>query len=131
MHSKHLLQIDLDNAPIQFATFNCGESLTSIDVTKDGSFILCCTFTGIVFGLTKSDFSSQKLNPNYLVIGKDTLAKIEMLRGECNALEARLAAERVRYQDATASTSRKKETVALSALPYFAINDSFVLQEGC
>lgn len=68
---------------------------------------------------------------------RDNNVKIEMLKAECEQLEAQLAIERQRYQEITANATQEKvkrggisKGVGLSALPYFAINDTFILQEG-
>ncbi|CAG2166581.1 unnamed protein product [Oppiella nova] len=124
--------IDLSLAPILRDQHNCGESLTSILVCNYGNLILGSTFTGVIFGLTRNEMINQKLNPNYLLISKDTAMKIETLRDECERLEQKLTQERDRYQELTskgASDDGDAPDVGVSALPYFAINDSFILQE--
>lgn len=133
--SHSLTQISHEHAPILLGSHNCGESVTSIAATHCGTLILCCTFTGIVFGLTRADSIPQTLNPNFIVIEKDAAMRLDLLKQECEQLELRLIEERQRYQDMTtgmAAVSSKKtqKSPGLSALPYFAINDSFVLQEG-
>ena len=109
--------------------------MVSIAASHCGTIVLCCTFTGVVFGLTRSDNTKQTLN--HPGAERDTNAKLEMLKAECEQLEARLAIERQRYQEMTANATQEKSKrgsiikgVGLSALPYFAINDSFILQEG-
>ena len=81
--------IDLSLAPILRDEHNCGESLTSLLVCNSGNLILGSTFTGVIFGLTPNEMINQKLNPNYLLISKDTALKIEALRDECEKLEAK------------------------------------------
>lgn len=125
--------IDLSLAPILRDQHNCGESLTSILVSNNGNLVLCSTFTGVIFGLTRSEMIDQKLNPNYLLISRDTALKIDTLREECEKLEAKLNQERERYQELTSKgpvDPREELDIGVSALPYFAINDSFILMEG-
>ncbi len=125
--------IDLSMPPILHDYHNCGESLTSLLVCNDGNLILGSTFTGVIFGLTRNEMINQKINPNYLLISKDTALKIEALREECEQLEHKLAQERERYQQMTSQNPIGEINgldVGVSALPYFAINDSFILQEG-
>ena len=132
LNEKGEEMIDLSLFPIFRDHHNCGESLTSLVVCNNGNLILSSTFTGVVFGLTRNEMIDQKLNPNYLLISRDTALRIEALREECDKLEQKLAQERERYQELTSKgPSEEGETdVAVSALPYFAINDSFILQEG-
>lgn len=126
--------IDLSLSPILRSHFNCGESVTSLATSEARNLILCSTFTGVVFGLTKNEMINQKVNPNYLLISKETALRIESLRIECEELERKLLDERERYQQMTTNSptrlSQAEEDVGVSALPYFAINDSFILQEG-
>ena len=124
--------IDLSLAPILRDEHNCGESLTSLLVCDNGNLVLGSTFTGVIFGLTRNEMIDQKLNPNYLLISKDTAMRIEALRDECDKLEQKLGEERERYQELTSKgTNVELEgDVGVSALPYFAINDSFILQQG-
>ncbi|XP_054159812.1 Bardet-Biedl syndrome 7 protein-like [Oppia nitens] len=123
--------IDLSLPPILRDHHNCGESLTSVLVCNNGNLILGSTFTGVIFGLTRNEMINQKLNPNYLLISKDMALKIETLRDECEKLEQKLAQERERYQEMTSKGTEDMDVmdVGVSALPYFAINDSFILQE--
>lgn len=104
---------------------------------KEGTLLLCCTFTGLVYGISRTELVNQKVNPNYVIISKDAANKIETLKAECDLLETKLAEERERYQEMTTTTSNSKSFLAsnqvpvgLSALPYFTVNDSFILQEG-
>ena len=124
--------IDLSLIPILRDQHNCGESLTSLLVCDNGNLILCSTFTGVVFGLTRNEMIDQKVNPNYLLISRDTALRIETLRTECDKLETKLIQDRDRYQELTSkgSSGDIEENVGVSVLPYFAINDSFILQEG-
>ena len=124
--------IDLSLAPILRDHHNCGESLTSLLVCNNGNLILSSTFTGVIFGLTRNEMIDQKLNPNYLLISRDTALKIEALRDECEKLEHKLTYERERYQELTSRVpvEENEQDSGVSALPYFAINDSFILQEG-
>lgn len=71
---------------------------------------------------------------------KDSAMRIEELELECELLEDKLGKERDNYQKLTsvdASTKKKPhfnqsftDQVPVSALPYFSINDSFVLQDN-
>jgi len=120
-------------SPILRDQHNCGESLTSILVCNNGNLILGSTFTGVIFGLTRNEMINQKLNPNYLLVSKDTAQKIETLREECEQLELKLAQEREKYQEMTSKNPIDESDgmdVGVSALPYFTINDTFILQEG-
>ncbi|KAI1303141.1 Bardet-Biedl syndrome 7 protein [Halotydeus destructor] len=126
--------IDMTSAPVLMSVYHGNESVTSMAVTHCGTLILCCTFTGVIFGLTKGDYANHKLNPNMSMIERDSALKIEALKAEIEILESRLLSERQRYveMNATANAPKKssdKTGPGLSALPYFAINDSFILQE--
>lgn len=120
--------------------YSCGESVTNIlpvPSAKDGSssVILCSTFTGLVFGLLKDGevlTQMRQLNPNYLIISKDNATKIESLKEECEKLEKKLDLERAKYEKHTSTqgVSEFMKDTNLSALPFFTINDSFVLHNG-
>lgn len=69
-------------------------------------------------------------------IEKDTAMRIDELGLECLLLEERLAKEREHYSKWTSGDDNKKSMfkddaqMPISALPYLAINDSFVLQDS-
>ncbi|XP_017490998.1 PREDICTED: Bardet-Biedl syndrome 7 protein-like [Rhagoletis zephyria] len=71
----------------------------------------------------------RQLNPNYLIISKDNANRIETLKEECEKLEKKLDIERQKYEKHTSSqgVSEFMKDTNLSALPFFTINDSFVL----
>ena len=123
--------IDLSMSPLFRVQYNCNESLTSIISCNFDNLLLCSTFTGVVFGLTKNESINQRLNPNYLMLNKDQAMKIDKLKAECEVLEAKLNDEKERYQQLTLMTSNisDKSDVGVSALPYFAVNDTFILHD--
>jgi Bardet-Biedl syndrome 7 protein len=43
--------VDFDSIPFLRFTYNCGESITSLCITRDSNLIVACTFAGSVFGL--------------------------------------------------------------------------------
>ena len=132
--------IDLSIEPTLMEVYNCGESVTNIvPVSVNGkpdSVLMCSTFTGLVFGLIKHGQAvtqMRQLNPNYLIIGKENAAKIDALKEECEKLEKKLEIERQKYEKHISSNQGMSDFMKdnnLSALPFFAINDSFVLHNG-
>ncbi|RWS16252.1 hypothetical protein B4U79_07615 [Dinothrombium tinctorium] len=120
--------VDLKSAPMFRTHYSCGESITSVCVCRDGTLLLCSTFTGIVFGLTRSENIHHTMNSSF---SKGEFAeKIENLRIECEELETKLAEEKERYQELTTKRNRKGQARAgISALPYFVVNDTFIIQE--
>ena len=129
--------MNLFNAPTMVDYYSCGESVTNIlpiMVTESDLILLCCTFTGVLFGLVQHGhaFSQMRqLNPNFLIISKDNAAKIEELNEECKKLIKKLELEKQKYEIQTTSRNLAESNDSnLSILPFFAINDSFVLHNG-
>ena len=131
--------VNLTVAPSIIDVFNCGESVTNIVPIsindQPDSMLLCSTYTGLVFGLVKHGEAytqMRQLNPNYLIISKENASKIETLKEECDKLEKKLEMERHKYEKHTSfqSSSDFLKDNNLSALPFFTINDSFVLHNG-
>lgn len=97
--------------------------LSTID--RLDTFLLCSTFTGMIFGLSqRSESQSRQLNPNYLIISQENASRIETLKLECEKLERKLIFERDKYEKLASNTNLNDD---MSALPFFSINDSFVL----
>ncbi|XP_015790248.1 Bardet-Biedl syndrome 7 protein homolog [Tetranychus urticae] len=123
--------INVDLRPIFRTEFNCGESLTSICICRDGTLLLCCTFTGFIFGLTRNQVVNLTNDQVSLMMSRDAETRIETLKSEINDLEKKISREREYYQDLTSGFPAKgfRSSPGYSALPYFAINDSMILQE--
>jgi len=105
-------------------------------VSKEGTFLLCSTFTGIIFGLTRSEpLQSLASTNNTISLSKANQREsenlIEALKLECDILEKQIVCERERYQELTCEYKvNKKAEHGMSVLPYFAINDSIILHQG-
>lgn len=114
-----------NDEPVLRFSYNCGESITSVQGGVVGTAgydeILVTTYSGWVMGLS-SEHLEKRLDPNYLLISPEAAQRILKLREEVEQLEQKVARERENYQLSTYS-----EKGALSAVPYFGINDSFVL----
>ncbi|XP_064481512.1 Bardet-Biedl syndrome 7 protein homolog [Ornithodoros turicata] len=114
--------------PVLRFSYNCGESITSVQggVVGNAGYdeILVTTYSGKVFGLSSENLE-KRLDPNYLLISPEAAQKIFKLREEVEELEQKVARERENYQQSTYS-----EKGTLSAVPYFNINDSFVLNHN-
>lgn len=137
------LQIDFDSSPIFRTHFNCGESVTSICVCRGGTLLLCSTFTGFIFALTRNDTPKVILSTGNEddaatgramagVMSRENEMKIDNLKSEINTLEKRLIREKENYQEMISSFSNQKtyDKSNLSALPYFAVDDSMILHDG-
>ena len=135
--------VNLEKEPKLIYEYNCGERLTSIAVCKSGHLIICCTFTGCIFAFTREQSFTKPLTLSSSkdedsldeLIEKDSAMRIEELELECELLENRLNKERESYQKLTSVDNKKlfkddNQIQPVSALPYFSINDSFVLQDS-
>ncbi|XP_070391048.1 BBSome complex member BBS7-like isoform X2 [Dermacentor albipictus] len=115
---------DLGEPVLRFA-YNCGESVTSVQGGVIGNArydeLLVTTYSGWVFGLS-GEHAEKRLDPNYLLISPESAQKILKLKEEVEQLEQKVAREREVYQLRTYS-----DKGALSAVPFFALDDSFVL----
>ena len=141
-------QVDLTVSPTMIDSYNCSESITNllpiIVGQRNDLLLLCTTFTGMVFGLLQHGQTKQmkQFNPNYLMISKENADRIRSLQDECKRMEKQLENERKNYakntamaSSAIANTINDEPTINandgnLSVLPFFAINDSFVLHNG-
>lgn len=113
------------------------KSVAKTPANKELDTILCSTFTGLVFGLCyRAQAAQRQVNPNYLMVSQENAAKIDELRAECDALEARLVVQKGQYERQTSGngmTNGGNEMIGseeLSALPFFEMNDSFTLHNG-
>lgn len=141
--------MDLTVQPSLIDSYNCSESITNLIAILVGErgdlLLLCATFTGMVFGLLQYGHAKQmrQLNPNFLVISKENADRIRLLQEECQRLEKQLDMEQKNYSKHTsklaAVSSNNSQFITknesgneenLSVLPFFAINDSFVLHNG-
>ncbi|XP_077518922.1 BBSome complex member BBS7-like [Amblyomma americanum] len=115
---------DLDEPVLRFS-YNCGESVTSVQGGIVGNArydeVLVTTYSGWVFGLS-AEHAEKRLDPNYLLISPESAQKILKLKEEVEEMEQKVARERELYQLATYS-----EKGAVSTVPFFAVDDSFVL----
>ncbi|KAL1434870.1 hypothetical protein MTO96_001749 [Rhipicephalus appendiculatus] len=115
---------DLGEPLLRF-TYNCGESVTSVQGGVVGNArydeVLVTTYSGWIFGLS-SEHSEKRLDPNYLLISPESAQKILKLKEEVEQLEQKVARERETYQLRTYS-----DKGSVSAVPFFALDDSFVL----
>lgn len=116
---------DEAEVPLHRFTYNCGESVTSVQggVVGNSGYdeILAVTYTGWVFGMS-SEPSDKRLDPNYLLISEDSAQRIYRLREEVEELQQQVLKEREQYQLAAQS-----DIGGISAVPYFSINDQFHL----
>ncbi|XP_049268144.1 Bardet-Biedl syndrome 7 protein homolog [Rhipicephalus sanguineus] len=115
---------DLGEPMLRF-TYNCGESVTSVQGGAIGNAhyeeVLVTTYSGWIFGLS-AEHSEKRLDPNYLLISPESAQKIFKLKAEVEQLEQKVARERETYQLRTYS-----DKGSVSAVPFFALDDSFVL----
>ena len=121
--------IDQDSAPVLRFTHSCNESITSVCISHDGNLLVVSTFAGSVFGIEWK--GSVRRNVSKVAV-EDIQLRIEMLREECQQLEASLVLERAKYLQTNEFASKGKNLsndVGISALPTFAIKDSLILQE--
>ncbi|KAL5459878.1 hypothetical protein EMCRGX_G033265 [Ephydatia muelleri] len=103
-----------------------GESITAVcggRVGTEKEEVVVSTYSGQVVGL-KQDTMGVQQQPD-----QDVLLKIENLRQEVAGLEARVGGAKEQYHHTLSSAT---STDTLSALPQFALNDKFVLnQDEC
>ncbi|GFU19698.1 bardet-Biedl syndrome 7 protein homolog [Nephila pilipes] len=108
--------------PVPRFTYNCGESVTSVNGGVVGSAgydeLLISTYTGSISGLT------LKQNPVQFphALDTDVLKRIMHLKEEVEELQQQVQKERENYQLAAQS-----DIGGVSAVPYFSINDMFQL----
>lgn len=127
--NENVQSVDISIAPSMLSEYNCGESVTNMiplsTTDRLDTFLLCSTFTGMIFGLSqRSEAQSRQLNPNYLIISQENATRIEGLKSECEKLERKLIFERDKYEKLASNQNLNED---MSALPFFSINDSFVL----
>ncbi|KAL5012626.1 hypothetical protein ScPMuIL_011177 [Solemya velum] len=110
--------------PIHRFSHTCSESVTSVQGGSVGSTgydeIVCATYAGWVLGLTTEPLT-KGMGPTEVHIATTTTNKLHSLKEELDGLQQKVATEREKYQETAQSTS------AISAVPYFAVNDKFVL----
>ncbi|KAF7495980.1 Bardet-Biedl syndrome 7 protein [Sarcoptes scabiei] len=129
-------RIDLTLPPSLIGSYNCGESITNLlplNVGENDNLLLIgSTFTGVIFGLfpqTNVSYSNQ-INPNQSLISNENIDRIRSLQNECLSLEKQLNIERDNYVKSAVnpkSITLLPDESNFSVLPFFAINDSFVL----
>ncbi|XP_055938767.1 Bardet-Biedl syndrome 7 protein homolog isoform X3 [Argiope bruennichi] len=108
--------------PVPRFTYNCGESVTSVNGGIVGSAgydeLLITTYTGSVSGL------SLKEHPTHFphAVDPDVIKRITHLKEEVEELQQQVQKERENYQLAAQS-----DIGGVSAVPYFSINDMFQL----
>lgn len=133
--------MDIYSSPIFRTEYNCGESLTSICICRNGTLLLCSTFSGFIFGLIRNDMLIPSTHASVgneaskiQLLSQDAQAKIESLKAEIHTLEKRLQREQEIYQEMTSisnyKTSDHHNRSNFSALSYFAIDDSMILHQG-
>lgn len=145
--------MDLTVQPSLIDSYNCSESITNLIAILVGErgdlLLLCATFTGMVFGLLQYGHAKQmrQLNPNFLLISKENADRIRLLQEECQRLEKQLDMEQKNYSKHTSKLPAVSSSISsnasqlmtqsdlgneenLSVLPFFAINDSFILHNG-
>ncbi|XP_075738416.1 BBSome complex member BBS7 [Rhipicephalus microplus] len=112
--------------PLLRFSYNCGESVTSVQGGAIGNArydeVLVTTYSGWIFGLS-AEHSEKRLDPDYLLISPESAQKILKLKEEVEQLEQKVARERETYQLRTYSSDKG----SISAVPFFALDDSFVL----
>lgn len=91
---------DLGEPVLRF-TYNCGESVTSVQGGVVGSArydeVLVTTYSGWVFGLSV-EHAEKRLDPNYLLISPESAQRILKLKEEVEQLEEKVTRERETYQ---------------------------------
>lgn len=133
--------VNLEKMPKLLYEYNCKERLTSIAICRSGQLIICCTFTGCIFSFSREQTTTRNQPPvrrdslEEPSLEKDAAMRIEELDMECVVLEQQLAKEREHYLKWTSGEGKKSmfkddSQTPVSALPYLAINDSFVLQDS-
>ncbi|KAG8186875.1 hypothetical protein JTE90_024118 [Oedothorax gibbosus] len=107
--------------PVPRFTYNCGESVTSVNGGVVGTAgydeLLITTYTGSVFGISKRESS-----PGFTRIDTAALKRLMHLKEEVEELQTQVQKEREVYQMAAQS-----DIGGVSAVPYFSVNDSFQL----
>ncbi|XP_015791083.1 Bardet-Biedl syndrome 7 protein-like [Tetranychus urticae] len=132
LESNGSLLINVDQSPTLLTDYNCGESLTSICICREGTLILCCTFTGLIFGLNRDQMNSSNYEQPQIVSNRDMEHKINSLKTEIDQLEKKLNRKREFYQNLTSGlilNKKQKNSPSYSTLPYFTINDSLILHD--
>lgn len=115
--------VDYGSAPVLRFTYNCNESITSLVPSIDNVFLVVCTFSGCVFGLSWRGQNALAGVQSHRKRIQEVQKKIELLRSECASLEAQLAIERNKYLES--NKNEKKQ----SSIPLFAIKDSLILTD--
>ncbi|CAG0887645.1 unnamed protein product [Darwinula stevensoni] len=113
--------------PVLKCSHMAGESITSVQGGVIGSTegyreIVAATFSGKVFGL--STCSPNLLYSRMSGDSNEMEKHITALRAELEDLQAKVAREREKYQQATQST-----TSGISAVPFFSIHDKMILNK--
>ncbi|KAK9870809.1 hypothetical protein WA026_009769 [Henosepilachna vigintioctopunctata] len=122
---------DPNDTSLQIFSFNCSESITSVQcgILNSSGFdeVLVTTYTGRIFGLTteKIEKNVEKNNQGEnLIYSIDTANKITKLRYEIESMQKALGKEREKYQSSTHSFFDE-----YSAIPLLSVNDSFILDK--
>lgn len=77
--------------------------------------------------------TNGQLEQSSMIINRDIEQKIGQLNSEISWLEKKLTRKREFYQNLTSGlivNKKQKNSLTYSTLPYFTINDSFVLHQG-
>ncbi|XP_042902114.1 BBSome complex member BBS7 isoform X2 [Parasteatoda tepidariorum] len=112
---------ETENPVLRF-TYNCGESVTSVNGGVVGTAgydeILITTYSGSIFGI------SMQQQPKHFThsIDPDAFNRFMHLKEEVEELQQQVQKERENYQMAAQS-----DIGGVSAVPYFSINDMFQL----
>ncbi|XP_015791034.1 Bardet-Biedl syndrome 7 protein homolog [Tetranychus urticae] len=109
LESNGSLLINVDQSPTLLTDYNCGESLTSICICREGTLILCCTFTGLIFGLNRDQMNSSNYEQPQIVSNRDMEHKINSLKTEIDQLEKKLNRKREFYQNLTSGLILNKK----------------------
>ncbi|XP_013079429.2 Bardet-Biedl syndrome 7 protein homolog isoform X1 [Biomphalaria glabrata] len=117
---------DEANEPVFRYCYTGSESITSVKggVVAAAGFdeIVCANYAGWVFALTTEqlvkEVGLQKAAPDPVVT-----AKISNLKSELEGLQKQVSDERAKYHESAHSTK------TVSAVPFFPINDKFVLNK--
>ncbi|GBM81005.1 Bardet-Biedl syndrome 7 protein [Araneus ventricosus] len=108
--------------PVPRFTYNCGESVTSVNGGIVGSAgydeLLITTYTGSVSGLSMKEHLTHFPH----AVDPDVIKRITHLKEEVEELQQQVQKERESYQLAAQS-----DIGGVSAVPYFSINDMFQL----
>ncbi|KAK2188574.1 hypothetical protein NP493_128g04020 [Ridgeia piscesae] len=116
---------DETDEPVSRFNHTLSESVTSIQggalCTAGYDEVVCSTYAGWLVGLTTEPQHKSAGADSAASVNEGVHSKITNLKNEIEDLQHRIVTERENYQD------RSRDGKSISAVPFFNINDKFVL----